>query len=58
MYEKYLVDMNDPKDWIRHWDEGTPDFAYTTYEGNGYKRQLKNRPLGNKRCEGSMACGD
>lgn len=34
----------------------TPDFAYTTYEGNGYKRQLKNRPLGNKRCEGSMAC--
>lgn len=23
MYEKYLIDMNDPKDWIRHWDEGT-----------------------------------
>ena len=23
MYEKYLIQMNDPKDWIRHWDEGT-----------------------------------
>nr|WP_289767751.1 cupin domain-containing protein [uncultured Acetatifactor sp.] len=23
MYEKYLIKMNDPKDWIRHWDEGT-----------------------------------
>lgn len=23
MYEKYLIKMNAPKDWIRHWDEGT-----------------------------------
>ena len=23
MYHRYLIRMNEPEDWLRHWDEGT-----------------------------------
>ena len=37
MYHRFLIRMNEPEDWLRHWDEGTQvvnDFIFPqgTYE--------------------------
>ena len=39
MYHKYLIRMNEPEDWLRHWDEGTQVvndfiFPYGPYDKN------------------------
>ena len=39
MYHKFLIRMNEPEDWLRHWDEGTQVvndfiFPYGPYEKN------------------------